>query len=70
MRSKKSNSTLSGIRQRLAAFLEDERGETYVGFTYMVITFAASFPIGFAFVRIYEAVCAAGGAGNLIIGLF
>ena len=70
MRSKKSISSVSGVRQRLAAFLEDERGETYVGFTYMVITFAASFPIGFAFVRIYEAVCAAGGAGNLIIGLF
>lgn len=58
------------LKQRLQAFWKDERGETYVGFTYLVITFAASIPLGMACVRIYDSLCAAGGAANFIIGLF
>lgn len=61
---------MRSIKNSLRAFWSDEQGEIHVGFTFIVITFAASFPLGFAFVRIYHAVCAAGGSGNLIIGLF
>ena len=61
---------MRSVKQKLQAFLKDERGETYIGFTYLVITFAASIPLGMACIRIYDAVCAAGGAANLVIGLF
>ncbi len=61
---------MRSMKERLQAFIKDESGETYIGFTYLVITFAASIPIGIACVRIYDAVCFAGGAANLVIGLF
>jgi cytochrome c oxidase assembly protein Cox11 len=61
---------MRSISARLLAFLKEERGENYIGFSYLMITFAASFPIGFACVKLYHAICAAGGAANLIIGLF
>ncbi len=61
---------MRSVKKTLLAFLKDERGETYIGFTYLVITFAASIPLGMACIRIYDAVCAAGGAANLVIGLF
>ena len=58
------------IKDRLQAFWQDERGETYIGFSYLMITFAASIPLGMACVRLYDAICAAGGSANLVIGLF
>ncbi|MCS6914005.1 MAG: hypothetical protein RMK29_18550 [Myxococcales bacterium] len=61
---------MRSIRDRWLAFRVDERGEMYIGFSYLMITFAASIPLGFACVHLYHALCAAGGIANLIIGLF
>ena len=61
---------MRSIKTKLQTFLADERGETYIGFTYLVITIAASIPLGMACIRIYDSVCAAGGTANLVIGLF
>jgi len=58
------------IKQSLQAFWKDESGETYIGFTYLMITFAASIPLGMACIRMYDAICAAGGSANFVIGLF
>ena len=61
---------MRSIKKNLQAFWQDERGETYIGFSYLMITFAASIPLGMACVRLYDAICAAGGSANLVIGLF
>jgi cytochrome c oxidase assembly protein Cox11 len=61
---------MARLIQTARAFLREQRGETYVGFSYLMVTFAASIPLGVACVRLYDAMCAAGGAANLIIGLF
>lgn len=61
---------MARLIQTARAFLREQRGETYVGFSYLMVTFAASVPLGVACVRLYDAMCAAGGAANLIIGLF
>lgn len=65
---------MRSIQDRLRAFafefVGDERGEMYIGFSYIMITFAASIPLGMACVRLYDAICAAGGTANFVIGLF
>lgn len=61
---------MARLIQKARAFLREQRGETYVGFSYLMVTFAASIPLGVACVRLYDAMCAAGGSANLIIGLF
>lgn len=58
------------MMQRLRAFVRDERGEAYISFSFLVITFAASIPLGMAFIRMYDSICAAGGTANFVIGLF
>lgn len=61
---------LDGLSRQFAAFVNNESGQLHVGFSYLMITFAASIPLGMACIRLYDAMCAAGGAANLIIGLF
>ena len=54
----------------LHCYLRDEAGALPITTGYLMVTLAASIPIGFALYSIYEGLCQAGTFASFILGLF
>jgi hypothetical protein len=54
----------------LHSFIRDEAGALPITTGYLMVTLAASIPLGFAFYSIYEGLCGAGSSASFILGLF
>lgn len=52
------------------SFLRDEEGALPISTGYLMVTMAASIPLGFALYSIYEGLCQAGWFASFVLGLF
>jgi hypothetical protein len=56
--------------QILRSFLNEEEGALPISTGYLMVTMAASIPVGFALYSIYEGLCKAGWFASFVLGLF
>lgn len=54
----------------LRSFLKDEEGALPISTGYLMVTMAASIPVGWALYSLYEGLCKAGWYASFILGLF